>query len=222
MLVLFGGSLSGQMMAAVEVAEVSGEVFLPPDDPVWSSATPVTLALSAVDYVEGGGMRMGPQTGDIVVRAIHNDTWIAFLLEWEDPTKNDTITRPEDFGDHTAIQFVDTSSGGDMMTDICMGDLNGLVNIWFWHSHNDMTENIIAGGVGTITSTGEKNILALSSWSATGGYKVVMARTLANATVNQVELWDGLSTSIAFGTWDGNNRERDGKKSVTDWTQLNV
>jgi hypothetical protein len=61
------------------------------------------------------------------LRSIHNGTEIAFLLEWQDNTKNDRLT-PGTFRDGVAIGL----PLGDAPAFFCMGQLDHYINIWHW------------------------------------------------------------------------------------------
>ena len=58
---------------------------------------------------------------------MHNGTDIAFLLEWQDNTKNDRLT-PGTFRDGVALGL----PLGDAPAFFCMGQLDHYINIWHW------------------------------------------------------------------------------------------
>ncbi len=64
----------------------------------------------------------------ITVRALHNNAEIAFLLEWQDATRNDSTLSVDAFRDSVAIQFPLI----DGQPFYCMGQQGGDVNIWHW------------------------------------------------------------------------------------------
>jgi DMSO reductase family type II enzyme heme b subunit len=45
-----------------------------------------------------------PAVKELAVRAVHNGGWIAFLVEWKDPTLSDKIVL-DNFGDQVAVQL---------------------------------------------------------------------------------------------------------------------
>jgi hypothetical protein len=102
---------------------------LPLDAPasdVWQQATAVEVPMSAQMI----SRPIMPETNAkaVTVRALHNGTQVAFLLEWQDATRNDATLRVDDFRDGAAIQFPVLEG----QPFYCMGQLGGDVNIWHW------------------------------------------------------------------------------------------
>ena len=196
-----GGGGGGDSITAVRV---SGPVAVAPDDPVWNNATAVSVSLMFTDSVEGG--MMGGGSGSVSVKAIHNGTDIAFLLIWDDSTRDDVIEGVENFTDAAAVMH--------NANRICkMGSQNNPVNIWYWRAVDNTVQNLLSGGLGTITHTvGDDNIGAISSYGG-GQWQLVVSRPLAAIDPDdQVSFSPGNSYPIAFATWDGANRERNGRK----------
>lgn len=70
-------------------------------------------------------------TDRVAVKAVADETFISFRLEWEDATKDDGALYNAQFGDATAIQFpLDPASD----PFFGMGDTSFAVNIWQWKS----------------------------------------------------------------------------------------
>ena len=130
-------SLVTAQNAAVSPVYTTGIVPLDPLSPQWATATPVQVPLSAqiVAIPNGGG-----HIPTVFVRSIVNDTWIGFLLEWRDATRDVDILRAQDFADAVAIQVVAT--GGDQPPFVCMGQATFQAQIWHWRADRDS----LAGG----------------------------------------------------------------------------
>ena len=73
-----------------------------------------------------------PAIGDLSVRAVHNGEWLAFLIEWADPTKSDRIVVDE-FGDQVAVEMPVTYKAGDTPNPM-MGAPGERVNIMQWRA----------------------------------------------------------------------------------------
>lgn len=113
----------------VTIAAAKVEGALPLDDVTaveWQDATAVSVPLSAQIVAKP----MFPQANvkAVDVRALYNDEQIAFLVEWEDGTMDDSAVRIQDFADAVAIQFP-LMEGQPFF---CMGQQGGNVNIWHW------------------------------------------------------------------------------------------
>ncbi len=119
--------LASSQGVTLEVAQVSGDLPLEnPDSDMWQSATALEVPLSAQNVTKP--MLLETRVKSISVRALHNDKQIAFLVEWDDDTKDDQAIRVQDFRDAVAIQF--PRAAGQPF--FCMGMQGGSVNIWHW------------------------------------------------------------------------------------------
>lgn len=102
---------------------------LPATDPAaaaWQQATAIEVPLSAQNVIKP--MFTATRVKAITVRALHNDTDIAFLVEWADDTQNDAMVRVQDFRDAVALQFPLVEG----QPFFCMGQIGGNVNLWHW------------------------------------------------------------------------------------------
>ncbi|MDH5626313.1 MAG: ethylbenzene dehydrogenase-related protein, partial [Nitrospira sp.] len=104
---------------------VEGELPQAPDDAAWSDIPPMTIPLSG--QVITRPVWPEPSARALVVRSLHNGNDIAFLLQWQDNTKNDRLT-PGTFRDGVAIGL----PLGDAPAFFCMGQLDHYINIWHW------------------------------------------------------------------------------------------
>ncbi|MEX2547631.1 MAG: ethylbenzene dehydrogenase-related protein [Chloroflexota bacterium] len=96
-----------------------------PFDPAWDGVRPVDVALSGQPVVPP--MLLDPAFPSVRVRAVENGEQFAVLLEWSDPTLDDSVLAVDSFADAAAMQ-VALGTG----TSICMGQQAGALNIWHW------------------------------------------------------------------------------------------
>lgn len=119
--------LASSQGVTIVAAQVEG--LLPLDDvtaAVWQEATAVSIPLSA--QIIARPLFPQAHVKAVDVRALYNDTQIAFLVEWEDDSQDEDTVRIQDFADAVAVQFplIETSPF------FCMGQAGGNVNIWHW------------------------------------------------------------------------------------------
>ena len=107
-----------------------------PDSPMWERATPLEVPLSGQIVIAPKNRQ--PSITSMRLRSLNNGKWVAFLLEWNDPTK-DVGGGLLDFKDSAAIQF--PSSDGRPF--YCMGISNQTVQILHWRS--DFQQDIESG-----------------------------------------------------------------------------
>ena len=100
-----------------------------PTAPIWKQSRPVnvamlpqTVALPHNDH---------PAIRQLSVRTVHNGGWIAFLIEWSDPTLSDRIVL-DNFGDQLAVELPIETKGPPPSP--MMGNPGGRVNIMQWRA----------------------------------------------------------------------------------------
>lgn len=99
-----------------------------PQDACWKDAPATKLKLIPQQVQEP--MLMTPTIGEMTVKALHNDGWIAFQLEWADASCSNTL-RSDRFGDACAVSF---PLGDQPLPDFRMGDETRPVHLMFWRA----------------------------------------------------------------------------------------
>ena len=224
---------------------INGDIPTAAEDPASNTVAPVTLPLSG--QVITRPVWPEPTARALIVRSLHNGSDIAFLLEWQDNTKNDRLT-PGTFRDGVAIGL----PLGDAPAFFCMGQLDHYINIWHWKAdwQSDIdrraarqtekkeggvrtfeviprrvssVEDLIGGGFSTLTTKEKQGrIQGKASWKD-GIWHVMMRRPLASEEQeNEAKLVPGRVQTISFAVWNGENKERNGQKSVAPWFQLSI
>ncbi|MGE3938163.1 MAG: ethylbenzene dehydrogenase-related protein [Nitrospirales bacterium] len=228
---------------------LAGEVPALPTDAAWEKISPLPVPLSG--QIITRPVWPEPSARALSIRSIHNGKDIAFLLEWQDATVNESLT-PGVFRDGAAIAL----PLGDAPAFFCMGQLDHYVNIWHWkadwqsdvdrraeraeESKRDRkgprrfeviprrpssVEDLIGGGFSTLTSKEEQGrIQGQAEWKS-GVWRVVMKRPLTQEgddLDNEARLVVGRMQAVAFAVWNGENKERNGQKAVASWMQLQI
>jgi hypothetical protein len=222
---------------------VDGELPTAPEDAAWAKVSPMTLPLSG--QVITRPVWPEPTARALTVRSLHNGNEIAFLLEWQDNTKNDRLT-PGTFRDGVAIGL----PLGDAPAFFCMGQLDHYINIWHWKAdwQSDIdrrasrsgekksgevrtfeviprrissVEDLIGGGFSTLTTKEKQGrVQGKATWKD-GVWRVVMRRPLSSEEQeNEAKLIPGRVQTVSFAVWNGENKERNGQKAVAPWFQL--
>jgi len=222
---------------------VEGDLPSVPEDAAWGKVAPMTLPLSG--QVITRPVWPEPTARALTVRALHNGTDIAFLLEWQDNTKNDRLT-PGTFRDGVAIGL----PLGDAPAFFCMGQLDHYINIWHWKAdwQSDIdrraarntdkqrggvrtfeviprrissVEDLIGGGFSTLTTKEKQGRVQGNAAWKDGVWHVVMRRPLSNEEQeSEAKLIPGRVQTVSFAVWNGENKERNGQKAVAPWFRL--
>lgn len=226
---------------------ISGEIPTTPDDPAWGKIPTIVLPLSGQVITRPAWPE--PSARMLSLRSVHNGTDIAFLLEWQDNTKNDRLS-PGTFRDGAAVGL----PLGDAPAFFCMGQLDHYINIWHWKAdwQSDIdrraaragesksgtgevrrfeviprrassVEDLVGGGFSTLTTKVSQGRVQGNAIWKDGMWRVVMRRPLASTDPeNEARLEPGRLQAIAFAIWNGENKERNGQKAVAPWFQLSV
>jgi DMSO reductase family type II enzyme heme b subunit len=207
--------VSAQESVAVRATMVKGA--LPVDDPnaaAWSSAPQAQFPMSPQVHWQNRIQEVTVK--DLKVRALHDGTQLAFLLEYADPT--------EDPDDAAALEFM----VGDKKAHFAHGQPmaqveGGPVNIWFWKNKEGKALDMNAKGFGTLKTQDHQDVKAKGAY-ADGNWKVVFSRNLSTDHPEEdAQVKPGEFINIAFAVWDGRKDgagdlvEKGSQKAVSSW-----
>ncbi|MDP6350854.1 MAG: ethylbenzene dehydrogenase-related protein [Alphaproteobacteria bacterium] len=215
----------------VKAARIDGEVPRTPDDPSWRDSVPTTFYL--VPQIIAEERHFTPSNDTITLRAVYNETDIAFLLQWDDRTKSipgdsqaEKISGPGLAEDSVAVQLPVEIPEGMVKPYFVMGDTARPVNLWQWNSGTtDAPETVTLVNGRGIDNIEERDaakagVGANGSWRD-GTWSVVMTRPLATAEPDaDLQFVEGKFIPIAFAAWDGSNGETATKYTMTTWYWL--
>lgn len=241
----FGVPLVSSEGMTIRAFLIQDEMPKTADDTVWKTISSITIPLSG--QVITRPVWPEPTVRALTVRSVHNGTDIAFLLEWQDNTKNDRLT-PGTFRDGVAIGF----PLGDAPAFFCMGQLDHYINIWHWKAdwQSDIdrraarapekkeggvrtfeviprrvssVEDLIGGGFSTLTTKDKQGRVQGQGFWKDGVWHVMMRRPLlSEEQENEATLVPGRIQTVSFSVWNGENKERNGQKAVAPWFQLRI
>ena len=84
-------------------------------------------------------------------------------------------------------------------------------------------EDLNAEGFGSLTTQESQDVNGHGTWDTNGIWKVVFIRDLTDKDKNDVQFPAYKDIiPVAFAVWDGNNAERDGLKSISEWNYLKI
>src|SRR6478672_11694195 len=184
--------------AASESNSVSAPLVkgaLPADDPtaaIWNTAPQARFPMSP--QVHWPNRILDATVKDLSVRALHDGTNVAILLEYVDPT--------EDADDSAAVEFM----VGDKKAHFAHGQPmaqveGGPVNIWFWRNKDGKGVDMSAKGFGTLKTQTHQDVTAKGAY-ANGAWKVVFSRAMTTDHPDEdMQLKPGEFINIAFAVW---------------------
>ena len=116
----------------LRVIAMSGSAgpLVDPEAPYWKDAPAIKVEMLA--QVITNPQNPDPAVKELNVRAVHNGQWLAFLIEWPDPTKSDRIV-VDQFGDQVAVEMPSSYKPGDMPNPM-MGGPGERMHIMQWRA----------------------------------------------------------------------------------------
>ena len=136
-------------------------------------------------------------------------------LTWQDDSENKTHAF-EKFADSAAVQFAIKGKG---ITSFMMGSPDAPVNIWYWNGAKAQSQNLAAGGFGTLSPTEQQAVKAKASYQ-NNYWSVVFSRDKAIMGDYQIDL-SKQNIDVTFAVWQGNTKQRDGLKATSvNWITL--
>lgn len=128
------------VLAAPQLAAAQPEIAAPriaPPGPIldpnaafWKTAKEVAVPMLA--QTAAAPLHPQPAVKELRVRAVHNGQWLAFRLQWSDPTRDDVVLTDR-FADQVAVQLP-IELKKDAMPSPMMGNPGGRVNILQWRA----------------------------------------------------------------------------------------
>lgn len=204
-----------QESVAVRAEMVSGP--LPVDDPnaaAWAKVQVSQFPMSP--QVHWQNRIQEATVKDVKVRAMHDGSHVAVMLEYVDPT--------EDPDDAAALEFMIGDKKAHFAHGQPMAQLEGgPVNIWYWKNKDNKAVDMNAKGFGTLTAQAHQDVKGKGAY-ANGAWKVVFSRPLSTEHPEEdTQFKPGEFISIAFAIWDGKKlesgdlREKGSQKAVSSW-----
>lgn len=215
----------------IKADKIEGQVPDSPDDKRWLQSEPTSFFL--VPQIIAEQRFFKPSNDTITVRALYDNTDIAFLLEWDDRTRSlpgnekaEKIADAPIAEDAVAVQLPVNIPEGVEKPYFGMGDIAHPVNIWHWKSGTtDKPESIAltnSKGFKDIEQRDAKSVgLNVNSQYHEGTWRVVIKRPLNTKEADQdIQFIEGKFIPIAFAAWDGSNSEKGSKHTMTTWYWL--
>lgn len=213
------------MVRAIRVdAPASG--ILDPASSLWRSAPPESLTLQPTplaaqpsEYVQVSWRgRPHGVIQEVTAQAAHNGEALFFRLRWADDTRDDVISDIDRFTDAAAVLF--PLLGDAPLTS--MGSPRQPVSAWYWRPDFEAPLSVTVQGVGTAVRR-QNPFLRAAAVYGDGGWTLVISGPFSLQEDYSVDLGPGKTWKVAFGIWQGSNRERAGLKAVTmEWQPLEI
>ncbi len=126
-------SISHDMVTDVVLKSKLVEGALPggPGDAAWGTIAAIELPMSG--QIVASPRHWNPSANSIMVRSMYNNENIAFLLEWDDTTNEQS----EVYSDAVALQFPAKIPDGAQKPYFAMGESGKSVVLWHWKAYDE-------------------------------------------------------------------------------------
>lgn len=218
-------SLSPPQMPPVKAVlisrEIKGEIPMDPDAPAWQRGEDSFYPLSGQIVFEPRLYK--PSVDSIFIKSLYNDQEIAFLVTWNDRTKNAAGPGPDKYDDGLALQFPVQVKENER-PHFVMGDAGNPVNIWKWKAQSDAVSEANASGPAKYLPQGpESQGLKGGAVYKQGQWRLVIKRSLVTQDQqNDLQFQPGVFIPVSFMVWDGDNGETGARMAVSSWYYLTI
>ncbi len=213
----------------IKSVRVEGNLPEAPEDEKWKKAEYSSFYL--FPQIIAGDKLFKPTLNSVSIKSLYNDSEIAVLMEWDDPTmsvpgdeKAIELAGGEVFPDGAAVQFP-AEMDEKARPYFGMGDSRP-VNIWFWRSEAGaglpQTLKVMdAKGFKNISGRGPAEI-GLSAKGAydKGAWRVVFKRPVKTDGDKDIRFVEDKFIPIAFAAWDGSNQDKGSRHTLTGWQSI--
>lgn len=136
------------------------------------------------------------------------------LWQWKAGWQQESDGARQDMRDQYVSMHVDTYFETSYRT---ASDAGNILSI----PHKSPVEDANAWGFGRLQpqSASQQNVSGKGVWRD-GFWSVLLVRDLASKEPEDVQFVPGQATPVAFAVWDGQNRDRNGRKVVSNWHKL--
>jgi DMSO reductase family type II enzyme heme b subunit len=201
----------------VKAIRLTGDLPQDPNDSKWNDIPYIDIPLAG--QIIQNPREFTPSVDDVSVRACYNDKNVAFLLTWDDRTKN-TATTGKTFPDAVQIQLpiqIPPDPSNSPKPYFLDGDKEHPVNLWYWDAQTNQAHQEIARGTSQISPENGASTLSAKSVYDDGMWKVEFIRPLTTNNSNDLQFEVGKFIPIAFSVWDGGNGEHGNQRSISSW-----
>ncbi len=229
----------------IEAVSVVNELPSSVDDEAWAQAPGSTFRL--VPNIVKEERLFAPLNDAVTVRALYNDSEIAFLLEVNDRTESrpgGPVTRffpagadQTMYADAFAIQFPKEGAYATAPVEKPLyrhGDAAHHTTIWYWNA--GAVEPPVQPQAMLLDASGPDNrliprqppspgneagrdLVARGDWQD-GRWRVLMKRPRNNGDSSDINFPKGQFIPVSFANWDGNNGEVGSKHTFAAWYWL--
>jgi DMSO reductase family type II enzyme heme b subunit len=201
--------------AALVARRVEGRLPDDADAPEWESAAPSYVPLVGQIMVEPRNFT--PSIKGVWVRALHNDSELALLVQWNDRQQN--VSAADEPMDTIAVQFPANPPDGDERPYFVFGDAHQPVNLWMWMAAADGPIEHTGRGADTIAPQATQHLSAVADYRA-GRYSVVFRRALRTGDAEDIAFAPGKFIPVVFAASDGLRGEVLPSAAMSGWQQL--
>ncbi len=211
---------------AIKAVLIEGDLPIDPDDSIWMEAEAVDIPL--VGQIIQEPRLFTPSVDMVTVRAVHNGSEVAILVEWDDRTESDPrratiITREGELvasplPDSLVVQWPTKLEKGPARPYFLGGDRRRPAYLWVWSADGGVGE-FQARGLGTERPLDGGGVEYRAVYDD-GRWRVVFKRGLVAEGKGRLNFVEGVFIPIAFNVMDGSNGEEGKKRAISTWYYL--
>lgn len=213
----------------VKAKFTEGDIPMDFDDPVWQGdgekiqgAEKFYFPLLGQYQIEP--RRFWPTVDAVYVRALHNGKEIAFLFEWDDPTKSPippTKVYPLQYKDAFYLQLpLKMPKDPTKKPYFIGGDKKRAAGVWAWNSETMKTVLLKGKGLFKTKVVEGATTIETNAVFDDGRWRVIMKRAMKTDNDKELQFETGKFLPISFHAQEGSDGDTGTLRSVSTWYWL--
>ena len=158
---------------------------------------------------------------DIYVKTVHNGNEVAFLIEWDDPTKSPMPPNkvyPIQYSDGFDLQLPLVHPDDPTKKPYFIGgDKKRKMGIWSWNSESAKTVLLKGKGIYKRKLIEDATVIKTKSVYNDGRWSLLMKRPMKTENDNELQFEAGKFLPISFQALDGSEGDKGTLRSMSTW-----
>lgn len=207
---------------AIAAERIEGEIPMDPEDPIWQNTKSNYFPLLGQVTVEP--RRFWPTVDDIYVKVIHNGKEVAFLIEWDDPTKSPVAPNkvyPLQYSDGFDLQLpIELPDNPTKKPYFIGGDKKRKAGVWSWNSESEQAVLLKGKGIYSRKVVEGATPIETKASYEDGRWTLLMKRAMKTDNENELQFEAGKFMPIAFQALDGSEGDTGTLRSMSTYYWL--
>ena len=216
-----------QVRETIYTEFIEGDIPMDFEDPKWhgnDKKKVVSYYFPLLGQIMIEPRRFWPNVDDIYIKALHNGKDVAFLIEWDDPTKSPIAPNkvyPLQYADGFDLQLPLLRPEDPTKKPYFVGgDKKRKMGIWSWNSESEKAVLLKGKGIYKRKVVEGATPIETKSVYNDGRWSLLMKRAMKTDNDKELQIEAGKFLPISFQALDGSEGDTGSLRSVSTWYWL--